>query len=288
MEGDDYRDHFLELSPYAVVVTNIEYDHPDYFRNLDHTVESFKNLVEKVPEDGFIVVNEDDRGCQQLFDQMVHSPSRTTRRVMPYGRKNEIFGILNLQVPGEFNRYNAAAAATCALELGVPRDIVERTLAEFRGVWRRFEIVGQFQDLRFKIQDSPTIISDYGHHPSAIKATMKAVRKLYYGRRLVLVYQPHQHSRTKRLFSEFVEALKDVADFVIVSEIYAVKGRMEDHDVSSRNIVEKIGRANVIYGGGLKQTDKLVRNMMQPGDVVIFMGAGDIDLLVRDLVIARL
>src|SRR3989338_7071234 len=247
---------------------------------------------------------------------------------------SEIFGKLNLQVPGEFNRYNATAAATCALELGVPRDVVERVAHEFRGIWRRFEIVGTFRNpsqppsprfageagltLRggesvnvpplkvrggrgsYESRDNILIISDYGHHPTAIRETMKAAREFYSSRRLVLVYQPHQHSRTKYLFQDFVKVLKDAADLVIVSEIYSVQGRMEEQDVSSQMIVDKIRNPslsdkgahhsvtrseirNVIYGGNLEQTKQMVLEHVKPNDVIIFMGAGDIDQTAREL-----
>ncbi len=314
VEGDDYRDHFLELEPYAVVVTSIEWDHPDYFRDLEHTVESFKKLCAKVLEGGFVLLNQDDVGCQQLFSEIVHSPIPRNRRMNRYGRENVIFSRLQLQVPGEFNRYNATAAATAALELGVPREVVKKVAHEFKGIWRRFEVVGELRlggpleqhwerlqavgrkrTLAAAKVDRPAfakevlIISDYGHHPTAIRVTMKAAREAYPGRRLVLVYQPHQHSRTKHLFNDFVEVLKDAADLTIVSEIYAVKGRMEEKEVSSQDIVKAISHkplaiSQVLYGGDLAETKRIVLEQVKQGDVVIFMGAGDIDELARELV----
>ena len=309
VEGDDYRDHFLELQPYAVVVTNIEYDHPDYFRDLEHTVESFRKLAEKVPENGFVAINEDDPGCQQLQAEFFSSPIRANWRIEKYGQSCKIFGVLPLQVPGEFNRYNATAAATAALALGVPQEVVEQTAREFRGVWRRFEVVGTLfrhseergdeesrgsKDgiLHSAQDDSILVISDYAHHPTAIRATMKAAREAYPGRRLVLVYQPHQHSRTKRLFNDFVEVLKDAADVVIVSEIYAVKGRMEEQDITSKDLITAIKTSNlitqepnnlVLYGGDLEETKRVVLEHAQTSDIIIFMGAGDIDQVARDI-----
>ena len=198
------------------------------------------------------------------------------------------------------------------MELGVAQEVIEKALHEFKGIWRRFEIVGNIfpppltpprQGGETKRISSPyqgevrrgliTIISDYAHHPTAIRETMKAAREAYPARRLVLVYQPHQHSRTKHLFNDFVEVLKNAADVVILSEIYAVKGRMEDRDVSSRDIVEAINTNNsitqslnnsIMYGGDLEQTKQVVQEQIQPGDVIIFMGAGDIDNLARKLI----
>ncbi|MBI4135713.1 UDP-N-acetylmuramate--L-alanine ligase [Candidatus Uhrbacteria bacterium] len=314
VEGDDYRDHFLELAPYAVVVTNIEWDHPDYFRDLEHTVKSFAKLVEKVPQSGLAVINGDDPCCRSLSEQKTHPYKLENVRMLLYGRDSEVFAKLELQVPGEFNRYNATAAATAAMELGVSREVVEKLAREFKGVWRRFEVVGkletgnwkldgsaQISNFKFPVLDLPIIISDYGHHPTAIRETMKAARESFPGRRLVLVFQPHQHSRTKRLFNDFVEALRGAADIVIVSDIYAVKGRMEDHNVSSRDIVEAIKRLSdgaikfnnlitqssnnsILYGGDLAQTKRVVLEQIKPGDVVIFMGAGDIDNLARAII----
>ena len=279
VEGDDYRDHFLELQPYAVVVTSIEWDHPDYFRDLEHTIESFTALAEKVSKDGFVILNGDDAGCKRLAQSL----SRTTGRLSGYGNSSDIFFKLQLRVPGEFNRYNATAAATAARELGVAEEVAQKTLAAFKGIWRRFEVIGEYE--------GATIISDYAHHPTAIRETMKAAREAYPDRRLVLVYQPHQHSRTKHLFKDFVEVLKDAADVVIVSEIYAVKGRMEDRDVNSQMLVDEITKlrnheiANVLYGGNLEETKRVVLEQIKPGDVVILMGAGDIDSLAREMIL---
>ncbi len=290
VEGDDYRDHFLELKPYAVVVTSIEWDHPDYFRDLEHTAQSFQTLAEKVPADGFIILNEDDAGCKRLTHRLSRSPIPRNRGMVMYGSGSQVFKSLTLQVPGQFNRYNATAAATAAIELGVAIEVIQKALGEFNGIWRRFEIVGQVSDFGCQVSDCPIVISDYGHHPTAIRETMKAAREAYPGRRLVLVYQPHQHSRTKHLFDDFVEALKDAADVVILSEIYAVKGRMEDRNVSSSDLVDAISRlrnremGNFVYGGNLEQTKRIVLEHIQPGDVVIFMGAGDIDQLAREMV----
>ncbi|MBI2552672.1 UDP-N-acetylmuramate--L-alanine ligase [Candidatus Uhrbacteria bacterium] len=341
VEGDDYRDHFLELSPYAVVVTSIEWDHPDYFRDLEQTVESFQKLVKKVPAEGLVVMNEDDAGCSILISRHPersaeygvegshtlpsarYEISRFARndkvgeKRITYGHSSEIFGTLQLQVPGEFNRYNATAAATAAMELGVPCEVAESAVRDFRGVWRRFEIVGTMSAVHNSPQPSLNlregdrsipplkvrggrgsyessgeilVISDYAHHPTAIRETMKAAREAYPGRRLVLVFQPHQHSRTKHLFNDFVEVLKDAADLVIVSEIYAVKGRMEERDVNSRMLVDKITQmppapdyADVRYGGNLEETKQLLLQLAQPNDVVIVMGAGDIDNIAREL-----
>jgi UDP-N-acetylmuramate--alanine ligase len=185
------------------------------------------------------------------------------------------FGEFTLRVPGRFNIYNALAAAALAMELGAPSGIVKKVLAEFNGIWRRFEKVGE--------RDGTIIISDYGHHPTAIKETIKAARDFYPLRRIVLAFQPHQHNRTKNLFNDFVDALAE-PDFLILSDIFDVAGREEgaDKDTNSYELIKAIRekypqKTNTsIYGGNLEKTTQEILKSAQPNDLIIVMGAGDI------------
>jgi len=234
VEACEYRAHMLNLHPEMIVLTNVEEDHLDYFRDLAHIQDTFQTFLDKMKGKGLVVLNADDPGSagfhadrvvrygtQDGADYMVENrrtaagiQSALVRRLHP----PEPLGDLALRVPGAFNIMNALAATAAAMELGVPFETCARVLKQFPGIWRRFERVGTW--------NGADVISDYGHHPTAIRATVAAAREFFPGRRVVLCFQPHQHARTKELFGGFVEALAE-ADAVVVPEVYEVAGRTE-------------------------------------------------------------
>jgi UDP-N-acetylmuramate--alanine ligase len=273
VEGCEHMAHMLELDPWAVVLTNIEEEHLDYYRDLDHIRNTFQELVDKVPKDGFVVRNTDDSESMRL---------KVKVKDLVYSLKSKPDD-LELQVPGDFNISNALAAVAASEQLSVDPDIALKSLLEFSGVWRRFEIVGQFE--------GATIVSDYAHHPTAIKKTLEAAREKYSGQRLVVCFQPHQHSRTRELFDDFIDAF-DPADILILSEIYEVAGRTEDEEpISSRDLVYSIqdydvpqgNSREVVYVENLNEAERELRDRIKEGDLVVVMGAGDIDEVARNL-----
>ncbi len=280
VEGCEYRANMLNFHPEMIVLTNIEEDHLDYYRDLTHIQETFQTFVDGAK--GKVVFNANDPGSAVLKIREVVSFGSTADyqlegRITSIGKQSvrTNHGNFELQIPGEFNVYNALAATAAAMELGVSFPVCARVLNEFRGIWRRFERVGVWK--------GADIISDYGHHPSAIKQTIEAAREFFPNRRIVLCYQPHQHDRTKKLFDEFVEVLPQ-ADVTILSEIYDVAGRNETHNVSSSQLVEKIASSHVSYATDLLAVESQLRGLVQPTDVVLIMGAGDIDEIARKLV----
>lgn len=289
VEGCEYRANMLNFHPEMIVLTNIEEDHLDYYRDLTHIQETFQTFIDSAK--GKVMVNADDAGSSalQVSRPVTYGSDRSNTTYAFTSRKTQNgiqqittnVGDFELQIPGEFNVYNAMAAISAAMELGVSFDVCARVLGEFRGIWRRFERVGVWRDA--------DIISDYGHHPSAIRQTIKATREFFPNRRIVLCYQPHQHDRTKKLFDEFVDVLPQ-ADVTIVTEIYDVAGRNEGHDVSSRELVEAINRSygtsrtNTTYAPDLSAAESRLRDLVVAGDVVLIMGAGDIDDVARRLV----
>ncbi len=206
------------------------------------------------------------------------------------GGRDELLGVIALHVPGAFNMMNALAATTVALNYGLPFAVIRDALAEFRGVWRRFERVGEFVPVH---GGSATIISDYGHHPTAVKATLAATKEFFPGRRVVLCFQPHQHNRTKELFADFVSSFGN-ADVLVLAEIYGVAGRTDSGDaVSSLDMLNAIQAAipagspdvrPMEYAKDLMEVEEKLRATIQNDDVVIIMGAGDIDNVARKLV----
>lgn len=289
VEGCEYRANMLHLEPEMIVLTNIEEDHLDFYRDIGHIQATFQEFVDKLKSKGLVVLNADDAVSMKLAaDRSVNYGTdktntaytvlhRTTQPGEQVVTTNH--GELRLQIPGAFNAMNALAATAAAMELGVPFETCRRVLADFTGIWRRFERVGLFK--------GADVISDYGHHPTAVRQTIFATREFFPGRRIVLCFQPHQHDRTKKLFNEFVEVLP-LADVTIVVEIYDVAGRNEDASVSSRDLVDAIkaqdSTKDVRFARDLDAAQRELENLVKPDDVVLIMGAGDIDDLARRLV----
>jgi UDP-N-acetylmuramate--alanine ligase len=288
VEACEYRANMLNINPDVLVLTNIEEDHLDYYRDLNHITETFQKFVDQLPAKGFLILNNDDEVSREKIKpkgKVATYGIKNKSAIMAHGIKVEsekqYFDLLcdgekidetfSLQVPGIFNIYNALAATACALELGIDPEIIRETLANFTGTWRRFEKVGE--------RDGAIIFSDYAHHPTAVAGTIRAAKEFYPDRRVVAVFEPHQHNRTKKLFKEFTRSF-DLASLVILSEIYEVAGReaKEDQDVSSEDLVREIGKRGVtaIYGKNLEETKKLILENIKKGDVVLIMGAGDI------------
>jgi UDP-N-acetylmuramate--alanine ligase len=306
VEGDEYRRHVLEYDPKILVLNNVEFDHPDAFADMDAYAAMFRELIGKVRTGGVIVFNADDERCAGLVKSELDSLKEREGSVISVGRDagmirfakphadkgrwasslkamNSEYLDFELTVPGEMNVRNAAMAITAAVGYDVdanPGDIAA-ALEKFPGCWRRFERVGSL--------NGAIVISDYGHHPTEIKETLKAARAAYPDRRIVLCYQPHHRNRTKGLFGEFVTAF-DGADALLMSEIYDVPGResKEDADVSSSQIVEAIKKNDpdraVEFVGDLASTEKRLRGVIRPGDLVLLMGAGTIDGVARRIV----
>ena len=249
----DESDRSLDLHrPRVALVLNVDFDHPDHFRDLADTREVFARFLARLPADGLAVL------CAE--DPWLPSAPVPCRRVT-YGietgdhRWSDLG--FTLGVPGRHNLLNATGAAATALELGVPREAIARSLASFRGAHRRLERVGSWRGAE--------LYDDYGHTPVKLAATLQAARELVpAGGRLVLVFQPHRYSRFRHFREEFGKSFEG-ADLVLVTEIYSA-GEANPEGLSS-----------AVYGD-LFAPDPVARleGLVRPGDVVLFMGAGDI------------
>ena len=290
IEGDEYKKKMLKLHPETTLITNVEADHLDAYTDLNDIEQSFHQLGRQTSQTVFLNVFEQARhiysGEGQAKEKLFGTELLGHRQFPCFWHRHHAqrdidngwqrLGGIELQVPGEFNMLNALGARALAREYGINDDITRRALKAFTGIWRRFEKVGEL--------NGATIISDYGHHPTAIKATLAAAKEFYPGRRLILLFEPHQHHRTKALLTDFVTAF-DQADMTIISEIYHVEGRVADaSDVSSKDIVDKIALPKVAYATNLVVAEAELRALIKPEDVVIVMGAGDIDKVARNLV----
>lgn len=314
VEADEYRAHLLELAPAHAIVTNIEEDHLDFYRDLKHIKETFLQFADQVDKEGNFVINADDSASVEVaversgkdgFDAQkvsfgISNPADYIAKNISAGAGEQSFdvwrnfcgeenmGRIVLAVPGRFNLMNALSATALCLSLGMSFETIKTVLADFKGIWRRFERAGILQG-KWLGEIAPIIISDYAHHPTAVAGTLKAAREFYPEKRIVAVFQPHQHNRTKKLFDGFVQSFAG-ADLLILPEIYDVPGReeSEDQDVSSKDLVASVREKGLVpdvrYGGNLEETEELIRELAQAGDIILIMGAGIIDKVARKLV----
>lgn len=284
IEADEYDRTFLALSPQVAVVTNVEWDHPDCYPTYADVQAAFADFVRRTKPDGVVVACGDDAGARALVAGL-----RAERRVLCYGlgegcdvraadveqrgmeqsfallAGGERRGRLKLAVPGWHNLRNALAACAVAEVLGLPLAVLGRALAGYRGVARRFELKGEVGGI--------TVIDDYAHHPTKIRATLAAARACFPGRTIWAVYQPHTFSRTQALLEEYRHSFTD-ADHVLITPIYAARER-DDHRVSSADLVRGAGHADMRCVDDLEAATDVLVNSLKAGDVVVTMGAGD-------------
>ena len=256
IEADEHFASFLNYWPHIIVVTNIEPDHLDYYKTFENLKKTFTKFISHLPKEGILIK---DEGLKRKNKKL----------------RAKIGNILS--VPGEHNIENALSALAVARALKIPDKISFKALSEFKGTWRRFEI------FNLKKPVSYTLVSDYGHHPTEIKATIQAARQKWPKKKIWLVYQPHQYQRTHYLFKEFVDALSHIpVDKLILLDIYDVPGREGEgfrKKVSSEKLASNIKSA--LY---VKNAKHYLTKNLQGGEVVIVMGAGDIYNLVVQLV----
>lgn len=288
VEACEYREHMKHIQPHIAVITNIEADHLDYYRGVDDIRDAFQRWLDAMkPFEGYVVLNMNDPQSRELKHvdavyfaaEHVHSAHGLQSFTAKLKGEREEQVALQLSLPGNFNAQNAAAACVAAKLARIPEAQIKLSLRAFNGTWRRFEHVGVWR--------GADVYSDYAHHPTAIRVTIQGAREYFGGRRLVFIFEPHQHSRTKELFSDFVDAFQG-ADHVIVNEIYRVDGRTEDDHVSSQDLVvaikEKYPELNIEYVKDQDAAKLALERVVREGDVVIIMGAGTIDELARQLV----
>jgi UDP-N-acetylmuramate--alanine ligase len=280
LESCEYCNSFLSFFPTVAVILNIEADHLDFFKDLKDIQNSFRRFAGLVPENGVVIANGDDANTMEALADL------TDRTVMTFGLEggdvhaadlvwerglptfdvmwNGLrFAHVKLNIPGLHNVKNALAATAAAIALGVPAAAVEAGLADFHGTGRRFEFKGTFH--------GADVYDDYAHHPSELSALLSAVRQLDY-RRVICAFQPHTYSRTKALFDDFVSVLRQ-PDVAILAEIYAAREK-NTIGISAKDVADQVPGGE--YYPTLAQVEARLRQLAQPGDLILTVGAGDI------------
>lgn len=284
-EADESDGSFLTLNPCIAVITNIDKEHLDYYRNLKDIREAFLKFANIVPFYGATVLCVDDLNVRKIIP-------RIKRRFITYGiardadyrvkditfsggssifslyERNILLGTVKLRVPGTFNVYNSLAAVAAARELNIPFPVIKEGLRNFSGVHRRLEVKGKKNDV--------TVVDDYGHHPTEIKATLSAVRQIWSGR-IIVVFQPHRYTRTQTLFHEFLTAFYH-ADILIITDIYAAS-EAPVPGVTAEKLCQEIKKSSKKDVRHFSNFDDIVDYLLRtarPSDVILTQGAGNV------------
>jgi UDP-N-acetylmuramate--alanine ligase len=285
VESDESDGSFLKLAPILAVVTNIDREHLDHYKDLDEICRAFVEFVNRVPFYGAAVLCLDDENVQWILP-------RINRRVVTYGasaqadlritscstghmasefhlvHRDRDLGCFRLNVPGAHNVSNATAAVAIALELEIPIETIREALAGFSGVDRRFQVRGA--------EAGVTVIDDYGHHPTEIRATLAAARACRY-RRIHVLFQPHRYTRTQALMDDFARAFHQ-ADSVHLVDIYAAS-ELPIEGVSSQVLAERLrtfGHRGAVYSGSMEAGIESVLKAAESGDAIVTLGAGNV------------
>ncbi len=285
-EADESDGSFLKYSPTIAVITNIDREHLDFYKDMDHIKSVFLSFIDRIPFYGLAILCLDNEPIQDLIPEI-------KKRFITYGMSSQAdyqarnvdfqgmrcrfsidfrgkcLGDILLNLPGLHNVYNATASVAVGLELGIPFEKIRSALETLQGVQRRLEIKGEAGGV--------TVVDDYGHHPTEIRNTLEALNKCWPDRRKVIAFQPHRYSRTRALFDDFTRAFYQ-SDVLVVLPIYPA-GEKKIEGVSALALCERIrsrGHKNVLYLENVLTAPAHLQSILTPGDVLLTLGAGDV------------
>lgn len=304
-ECDEYQNKLQYFKPQGVVLNNIDYDHPDFFKTKAAYFQVFADFVKKIPDDGFLVANDSDKQTQKLYGatkawilkydlvagEKEYLKKKTTISFVAYNyyikegcqyfQVNEL-GEFKIRLLGRHNVYNALAVIAAAYALGVEVKLIKKHLADFLGTTRRAQFLGEYKNV--------PIYDDYAHHPTEVKATISAFKEAFTNKKIISVFHPHTFTRTLALFDDFKKSFTE-ADKLIVIDIYG-SARETQGGVSSLELITAIKEWNdknglkqeIVYQKDLVATEKYLRKTLKKGELLLLMGAGDIFRVGENLV----
>ena len=296
-EADEYQNKLQYFFPYGVVLNNIDYDHPDFYKTKAAYAKAFRDFTAKIPAAGFLVANDSDKQIRALYSQVKgwilnydvvadkkeYLKKKAQVRFLAYDHYlkdgyqyftvNDL-GVFKIKLLGRHNIYNALAVIAAAFALGVEMPVIKKQLAVFTGTTRRAQHLGTF--------NGAPVFDDYAHHPTEVKATLAAFREAYPDKKIITVFHPHTFTRTLALFADFKKSFADT-DELIVLNIYG-SAREKQGGVSSQELVAAIKAWNktegrkqpVVLKKDLTAAEVYLREKLCPGDLLLLMGAGDI------------
>jgi UDP-N-acetylmuramate--alanine ligase len=285
-EADESDGSFLKLAPVIEVVTNIDLEHLDYYRDIEHIKQSFLQFIDKVPFYGAVVLCLDDKNIADILPDI-------QKRTITYGltsqadiyaerisfvqgrvcfsvmKEGQHLGDIDIAPPGRHNVYNALAAVCVGLELEIPFTDIQEALQSYQGVQRRMQLKGCVNDI--------TIVDDYGHHPTEISVTLEAIKEAWPEKRLIVVFQPHRYSRTKALYKDFLTCFHR-ADYLVMTDIYSA-GEKPVAGISAETLLDEIsrhGQRHTLYVDRIVDIPDKLQHILKKDDLVLTLGAGNI------------
>lgn len=303
-EGDEYKalfddptPKFQQYKPDILLLTNLEYDHPDMFSSMEELTDEFKQLLFGMPDDGLVVYNGDSVELTALMHENnlghvsfgIHNPAQFTAKNIDYKPDGTHFEVewnkvngptvtenYSTNLFGEINVYNALGVIALLRTLGFEHDQVQSGLSEYAGVKRRFEFIGSKNDI--------AIYDDYAHHPTAVRETLFAARSKYPTNRIWAIFEPHTYSRTEATLPELAKSFI-TANKVLLAEIYPAREKQTDTSVTGQQVVEQILKhhSDVRLVRDKEDALQILQNESEPGDVIIVMAVGNFNLLAKNL-----
>ena len=294
-EADEFYDNFLNYHPEIIIINNIEFDHPDYFASYDEVLDSFTRFVKNIQGGKIIIVNQDSKGVQKVMKNLGRKYLKSIKLVgytlkkkvqmniedSFYGKiiskdtNSTIFSVFNskrklkeefsLTIPGSYNVANSLGVIALGNILGIKTQTIRQSLADFNGIKRRLEYLGENKGIK--------VYDDYAHHPTAIKATLSALRQLYPNNKITVVDEPHSFSRTKAILSYYKGVFND-ADKLIVGPVFKARDN-QNYGVSGQSIVDVSDHSQSIYLDSFDKIKSLLIQESKKDDIIIFMGAGN-------------
>ncbi len=285
LEACEYKENFLHFNHNIGVILNIDEDHLDYYKDLNHIIDAFIKFANKIPEEGYLVVNSDDYNARKVLSHVncnvltfgINDNSDFTAKNIIFDNngyptfdvfyQDTLLDKFSLNVPGKHNIYDALSSIVVSYILKMDIKKVKEALVEYKGTKRRFDYIGSYHEA--------SIFDDYAHHPNEIKATLEAAKKISHNR-IISIFQPHTYSRTNSLLLEFSSSFKK-ADLVIITDIYAAREK-KDLGVHSKDLVREIDKVhdNVIYLSEFDEVVSYLKEHIEKDDIVLTMGAGNI------------
>jgi len=270
VEACEYKKSFLNLSPKVLIITNIEADHLDFYKDLEDVQNAFKELIAKMPEEGTIICNPNDEKVfpiligvkQNVVDYTIFEKDVSTKRIF-----------------GKHNISNAAVSLAVSEVMNLDKKLSIESLDNFNGTWRRFQYKGE-------TKNGALVYDDYAHHPTEIKTTLSAIRENFIDQKITVIFQPHTYTRTKALFGDFVEALQEIHEVILVP-IYSAREK-DDGETSSQKLAEAISKTqNAKYFETFDEVENYVKDLAR-GNLIVTMGAGDVFEIGEKVLINRL
>ncbi|WP_205684301.1 UDP-N-acetylmuramate--L-alanine ligase [Clostridium formicaceticum] len=283
-EACEYVESFLRFFPFIAIILNIDEDHLDYYRDIEHIKDAFRRFVALVPKEGFLVACNDDPQVREIYSSAdcnivtygIKTPADFIAQDISFDKEGhpnfkvlyqgEVFGDFRLNIPGLHNVYNALASITTSHLLGLEAETIAKNIHRYQGIHRRFDILGEVKGAK--------IVDDYAHHPAEIKATLEAAKQ-HPHRKIWAIFQPHTYSRTKALLKDFSTAF-NAADHTIITDIYAAR-ELDNGEINSKKLVELMDPSlEALYIPEFEKIVDYIYDRLEPGDLVLTMGAGDV------------